>query len=270
MAAGFWWYPSPTAPASFIALNRPIVDRPGPFQEMRQSTSTSWNDAITTVQWGGSERITVKHKWGGTSSADRLVRRNLVAFMNHLRRGGHCVFAEDVTKLQAAFVQVAPANGDTFVSIHLPFTDELLTSPGFVNQEIVMRSSAPEVLIEAGFVASQTGSGIVLSQGVALDFTAQAWILFREWGTFPVMRLPADQRNSDLLMHEYERAFEIDLPLEEDEQLLGTLAALNGPLSSTDGGNDGINPELPGTSPTDPFPPPTGGPGGGGIGPGDF
>lgn len=241
MAAGFWWYPTPDGPASFIALNRPIVDRPGPFQAMRQSTSTSWNDSITTVQWGGSERITVKHRWGGTSTADRLVRRNLVAFMNHLRRGGHCVFAEDVTKLQAAFVQVAPGQGDTFVSIHTPFTDELLTAPGFASQEVVLRSSAPEVLIEAAFVQSQTGSGIVLSQGAALDFTDQAWVMLREWGTWPVMRLPADKRNDDLLLHDYERAFTIELPLEEDEQLLGILAAINGPLASTDNGQDGVN-----------------------------
>ncbi len=266
MAAAFYYYPNSTGAVVKIELNRPIVDRPGPFQQMQQSTTQAFSGFIATVQTGGPERVTIKHRWGGTDDDDREVRRKLVAMMNHLRRGGRVLFTEDDTKTYAAFVQVYPAVDGQFLSVFLPFTDELLTGVDVDDQEIVLRSCAPDVLIEACRVTSQTGSGIVLADPIVLDFTTQAWVLLRNWGTWPALRLPMDRRSSDLMTHDHEIAFGLDLELEEDEYTLNALAIAGAPLADGVGSGTTIEPEPPN-------PPPSGGPGtgtgtGSGSGPG--
>ncbi len=241
MAAAFYYYPASLQPAVKIALNRTVTTRRGPSTRLRQSVSEAWTGALATTQWGGRRSITVRYEWGGTGATDRVIRRALIGLINHLKRGGTCIFVEDDTKFCAAFVAPDPsflAVGDTSFSIETPFTDNLLDDGHLqmTDREVYLRSSAPDVQEEMFLVSGVAGLIVTLSTPIRMDHSDQAWVMYHDAGTWIAMRLPPDSRGDDFLPHSHEISFTLDLPLEEDEATLEALHATGSILLGTTAG----------------------------------
>jgi hypothetical protein len=247
VASAFYYYPANGRAAVKIDLNRTVTTRRGPNTMHRQSVSEAWTGTLATVQWGGRRSITVRYEWGGTGASDRTIRRALVGLINHLKRGGTCLFVEDDTKFCAAFVAPDPSFmsvGDTVVSIETPFTDNLLTA-GHAQlgaREVYLRSSAPDVQEEMFLVSQVVGLIVEFTTPIRMDHSSQAWVMLHDAGTWAAMRLPPDARGDDLIPHNHEISFTLDLPLEEDEATLEALAATGATLLGTSGGEgDGLD-----------------------------
>jgi hypothetical protein len=57
------------------------------------------------------------------------------------------------------------------------------------------------------------------------------WVLVREAGTYPAMRVPEPQRRQNFLRNRDGRVFDLELPLEEDPDMLEGLARSGGELA---------------------------------------
>lgn len=246
----FYYYPSnnPQHGVVKISLPKAITHRGGPKQMIDRSVSTSFSGQRTIVQFAGREEIMVEFHSGAMVAADRLTRRELEVLLNHLKRGNRCIYVEDDAWLFAAAVQAMADVGDSFISVHLPFTDEIVTTPDLTGREVVLRGSPPHCLRETFLVQTVVGSGHTFSTPVRFDWSLEAWAILREWGTFVAMRIPERYLDDPILTHESETVWHLNLPLEEDESVLEGLA-LTGMVLIDSGGGDGVgldDPDLPG------------------------
>ncbi len=237
--AAFWWYPEdwPVGPVK-ISIGRAFSDRGGPHQRMRQSVTEAFTGGRRIVQWGGRTVLTAKHEWEAKSVTGRALRRELETLINHLRRGGACLYCEDDAFLYAAICVNKPQAGDTTLDLWTPFTNEIQTFAAQTNQELWIRSSAPNVKREPVLCSSGASATSMTVSALRYEYTNEAWVMSQNWGTHVAMRLPADRLNDEFIFHDHENSARLDLPLEEDEDVLDALGNLGILLGSTGGQGD--------------------------------
>lgn len=229
----FWFYPDPSDPGDDLIevnLRRKVTALEAPSTEWRQAVATSYTGAQTTVQWGGTQRIRVRMTWNGIDTLDRLVRRRLEGMLNHLDRGGYVMFAADATYFYVGAAQFQPTSGQTAL-ICTPMMEDIVAAVDLTGREIVLRSANPDCIVEALDVATHTQGTdrdtFSTSPGaVMFDYADQPYVIVRERGSWPALRLPESERGRAHLTTDDEIHFELDLPLEEHESLIAGLASI--------------------------------------------
>lgn len=245
MAAKIWYLPTEGATKhTEVDFARPLGGRPGPRMVARADSVESASGLVVTTSYGGRASIRVQHTWD-TRGTGNALRRSLFTLVNHLQRGGTCVLAEDTTYAWAAFATILPGTHARKVAVGQSVLYALATSASPNGRECYVQSDPDTFYTELKLCSAFTGSAgaggeVTFAADIAWPYQANAsWCLVRESGTWPCLRLPVAERNGDHLVHEYERWFRLDLPLEEDP---GGLDALIGSSvnSPTDGGMEPV------------------------------
>lgn len=207
-----------------------IGNRKGPVLSVRQSVTEKLDGDLITVQYGGKAQIVLSHRWEGDANG-RELRRKLHSLLNHLQRGGFCVLVEDIDYGFAGFATRIPGARTR----DIPYLSNVVagltgSDPSITDRELELVSDPESFLREARLVSSHTvltHTMTLPTPGTRLDYTTCSYLLLREWGTFPALRLGKDGRNGDFLQHDHENNFVLELPLEEDTTTLAALASTN-------------------------------------------
>jgi hypothetical protein len=228
----FWYYPDP--PGNLLVevdLGVTVTDVIVPNTNVRQASSTAFTGSRTIVQWGGTSETRIKLRIGGTSTTQRALRHKLVAMLNHMDRGGSVMFAVDSAKFYAGFLATVPAVGATALDVRRA-TSSIVAGASVVQAEVVLRSANPDCLQEMGLCTAQSAfpsdDTLTLSSAIVYDYAGIEWVLVRETGSWPALRLPESERGSNHLSSDHETAFSLDLAVEEDELNLAGLFAAQG------------------------------------------
>lgn len=253
--AKFWYKPNPSdGRYKVVSLGRPLTLRRGPYPNVDQEYVQSITGVGTTTQLSVLQRIEVEFVFdtdlNDPSDSMSLLRQELVGLVNHLQRGGVVAFAENDAWAWAAFAATPPSFNDSSVSVLTTnlFPGSYLTLD---EQLIYIQSDTSAGLCEMQAVLhDNTATGFIdLYEETTYDYALTDWVLVRQEGSYPAMRLVPTERNGEKLMTEDNRVFTLRLTLEEDPGTLNSMAMLN----------DGI--------PGDTYPGPEGGGTGGGSDP---
>jgi hypothetical protein len=190
-------------------------------------------------------------RWDARAGGDgRLIRRKVYALVNHLARNGSCMVAEDADYAWACMCTHVPHAGDVEAAdrqdpvlpdrAHGAGRDRargrrsVATSPSFIS----------EMKLVSTFSTAGVPASVTLNGAVAFDYASSAdWAWVREYGSYPALRLPDDADPRNILTHDHENNWSIELHLEEDVGVLNARAAQDQDADGgTVGGVGGINP----------------------------
>lgn len=235
-----WYWPNNGWKAVAVPFGAKLTNRQGPHSAFRQHTGEAMTGEIITTQIHGRERARYEHRWGITTTAGATLRRRLIGLVNHLQTGGYCAVAELDNKAFAAFVRSGLRETDTS-SNHDPNLFGNLADPAAVDLDdwpVILQSDPDTHMLEARLVNTHTPGlrFLTWSDTPVFDFTPAKYVLMREWGSYPCMRIPLELRNDEHLTHDGERIGYLDLPLETDPVQLGLLQSTGLAYPGTSGG----------------------------------
>lgn len=235
-----WYYPTETR-AIDIDFGRRLAQRQGPKSVFRMAGVESLTGAVEVTTFGGRAQLRLQHRWDTRGSGSDL-HRKLRTLWNHLQRGGHLMYADDASYAYAAFCTVLPGTRATQLSVGPNLFAALAAGVTPLSRELVIQSDPDAFMSEMrlcnGFLAD---TYIGLSGSTVFPYHANArWVLAREEGSFPALRVPLAERNAEPVVSDRNVLFDLDLPLEEDPEVLEALTA------ATVGGtsNDTIDPPV--------------------------
>lgn len=246
-----WYLPSGASFMTRIDFGRRINVRGGPRTRYPQTVQESLSGAQSSVIQHGSSVLSIgysKFQRDAVGTMDAL-RRKLVTLSSHLRRGGSMVFAEDEATAFAGFATTSPEIGTTDWTVAVNLFDNLVTSPSATGRECTINSDFDRYLHEMLLFGTHSGVNVATTTGIVEDMTSDRWVMVREWGSWPALRVPLEYRDQEYVSHEQDRLFTFDLPLEEDVSQLEAHAASPGipilgtepgPVIPPDLGHDGI------------------------------
>lgn len=216
-----------------------IMNRKGPTTVVRQAVTEKLDGSLVTVHYSGKAQIVVQHRWDNTADG-RELRRKLQSLVNHLQRGGFCTLVEDVDYGFAGFASRIPGARTRDIPYIANLVSGLIGSdPSITDRELEIVSDPESYLREMRKVSSHTPATHTITlptPGTKLDYTGSDYMLIREWGTWPALRLSKDGRNGDFVQHDHEINFVLELPLEEDTETLAALASTNLQFPAETGG----------------------------------
>lgn len=255
--AFFWYYPDPNdATALAVDCGRPLGDRKGPIPSVNQSVTETLTGISTTVHYGGKAEITVSLT-GALNGPGRVLRRLLYNMVNHLQRGNYVVLAEDCDFAFAGFMTKLPGAGQSVLPYYQNVFEQLNDLNNVNNRELYVQSDYQTYKTEMRSVlAHDTARRLVTIPKLTFDYHDTRWVMLRESGSWPALQLPIDKRNGELLTHDHENVFYLDLPLEEATAVVQSLATRAG-TSTLPGGPPTGSPDFPGGLPGQ-APPPVG------------
>lgn len=232
-----WWYPGGDK-AQKLDLGARISMRHGPFVAYKRTGAESMAGDIVSTQWAGRERTRLELRFGGVTHAKRLLARRLRTFVNYLQNGGFFAFAEDEDYAYASFLKGPPPVGATLLKLGQDMFGRLRTaSVDLSGREVVIQSDPSSFRLEPVYIDNHVpsrGNATCTTYPVLTDFVGVEYVWVREYGSYPCLRLPLDSRDDEVLTHDREQIYYLDLPCETD---LTTLAALR--LAPQLGGVDG-------------------------------
>jgi hypothetical protein len=235
-----WYWPTDGNKALAVELSPSVMEREGPFASIAGTSSESITGAVVSTTYGARWSLRYRHTWD-TRGSGQALRRQLFALVNHLQRGGTCMVAENATYAWAAFATVLPDRNSTRISVGPSLFENLVSAPSVNGRELVVQSDPDTAMAELRLCSAHTGGVapyVDLSTDCAFAYAQSAtWVLVREVGSWPALRLPASERSSPILSHRYDRVFELDLPLEEDPDAIATLQTVTPPGATTEGAN---------------------------------
>lgn len=157
-------------------------------------------------------RVTLR-KERYTSSILRLA---LEAMVNHLQRGGTVAVALDASKAWSGVVTGSGRSaGDTELgTAGNSLADEAPSAVLAAGDLVVVESMTPEFRREIGTVLSVSGSAITLSSGLIYDRDPDVGMIVRHIHCYPVLFLPEDQLDRQILVTEYDRLHTMEVELE--------------------------------------------------------
>lgn len=207
------------------------MDRVGPVPTVNQVAVESLTGAVVTTNYGGKFTGRYSAVWdlrttGGVSGPG--LRRKLTAFVNHVQRGGGFLLAEDSAYAFAAFATTLPTKTATKINIGTNIFESLAPGVSVNGREIWVQSDPGTYYHELKLCSAHAvlGNNLDVAVDVAFPYsTDAAWVLVRDAGAWPALRVPIGERNGEILKHRHETVFELDLPWEEDPE---GLAALQG------------------------------------------
>lgn len=247
--AAFWYRPFGASQNIGINLQGAPQGRDGPFVRYDLSSSTSMAGTRAVRIFNGVERVTVRktiQRDDITRASDKSkVIRKLRGMIAHLKRGGFVTYSEDIDHMVAAFATWMPADGAGTVVVGNRITSDLAPGISFLDREIVIRSDPDRLLLEERLCDGFTNNAIALDANIGEDFSQSRWVLVRETGTYPALRLPEDALGrEDFLRGDGDFTYDLELPLEDDVNELERLARLGDQLGSEQPvpGGDGVLP----------------------------
>lgn len=224
-----WYQPEGGTKMTRIDLGCRITGRGGPDPRYKQTIQESLDGAQSSVLYSGLSQIQLRHTWQRDASGvgDRL-RRQLVALVAHLQRGGWCLYTEDEDFAWAGFLTELPGartiQTGPQLTIALNLFRELADPDPAEDRELWIQSDHDQYLIEHVLCDEQDHKTFALAEELELDYSSARWVLLREYGTWPGLRMPAEHRDSSgFVTHDRERIFRLDLPLEEAPGLLESM-----------------------------------------------
>ncbi|MGB0972938.1 MAG: hypothetical protein ACPGVG_18580 [Mycobacterium sp.] len=235
--AAVWWEPKGADIPDRISLGRLLTDlQKQPTGRTRASRTLSGRRDLTKLTGGRRIKVT-SGPIEDYDTADRLEE-----MASYLRRGGLVSLAEDQTKAWASFA--TSAAGSLVTLQGAPWQAYSAGTPT-VGERFRLHGPTPGMLIEGHEVDSTISipgslyGGIVPASSIRADWSGESHVLVREYGFWPVLRMPEDQMEVEVLKHKSRRFFTLEMTLETDEHAIAALATdptvvFNGP---TDLGN---------------------------------
>lgn len=249
--AVIWYQAEGSSIATKIDLQGRFQERSGPHPRYMRSYGESLGGASTTVLYGGRMEVSFRRTWQrtGTAGTDAgsVLWRRLFGLAAHLKRGGCCVVAEDETYAWAAFASRIPSDGADGIPYANPaLTDLIAPNASPADREVFIHSDPDLYLTEARLCDSVSliGHRLALDEALAETYGDARWLLVREAGTYPALRVPEAQRGQPLVSTTDNRRFTLDLPLEEDPDRLEQLASSGAQLPSDEESAMGQFPDL--------------------------
>lgn len=237
--AAFWYRPTNAQTLIAVNLQGPPHGREGPHTSYDLSVSTSMGRTRAVRVYSGTERLVVKRTIqrpnGDTARSTDAAKaiRKLKAMVAHLRRGGMVSYTEDLTYMCAAFATNVPGYGATAIAVGPRLTSGIAPGVSFANREVVVRSDPDRLLLEEKLCTSFSNGSLVIDVGIVEDFAASRWILVRESGTYPALRLPEEALGrDDLFTSSDDFTWELNLPLEDSVDDLERFARTEADLGS--------------------------------------
>lgn len=255
--ATIWYKPEGATRGVRINLGRRLTSREGPNVQYQSSFSSSLGGVSVTVVHSGRMDCRIGLTWQRTGNdatdAGSVLRRRIWGLQAHLKRGGYCTFAEDADYAWAAFASRPPELGGDGLAFNTPvITKTISPSASPSGREIYSHTDADAYITEMKRCSSILTQSLQIDHQWVEDYSDARWVLVRESGTYPAMRVPPPLRSQNFLTHDRDRIFYLDLPLEEDPDRLEDLSRSGGELQDEDEAPQGY--ELPGDlNPFDPF-----------------
>jgi len=247
-----WFLPHGADRYARIDFGRRIRSREGPFTIYRQTVQQAISGRESAVIYHGLSQIQIGHFWSrDAAGTGDLLRRKLQALIAHLQRGGTCLYTEDEVYAKAGFATELPVSETAVVHVDFDLFVNLAIGQAQVDgRELWINTDHDTYLCEHKLCSTSTGStGTLtfnLTQNLSQDMSAARWVLVREYGTWPALRLPAEFRErGEFLIHDRERLFTLDLPLEEAPDVLDQLQGGGVPYAGTDPGPIFADPDDP-------------------------
>lgn len=231
-----WWTKDGAPKMSSVDFGRILRDRKGPQIVYRQTVQESLSGIAATTMYGGRCRIRLMDTWtrDGAGTGDRR-RRDLVDLTAHLLRGGICMVVEDSTYAFAAFAERTVNSLDQVLETG-PNLFENVATADVNGRELWIHDEFERYRVEhkvcsAFSSTSRPGNSVTVTPRIGTDYSVSRWVMVREYGTYPAMRLPIEVReNGEFVLHEHEWIFTLDLPLEEDPQTYESAFLYGGPV----------------------------------------
>lgn len=234
--AHIWYQPEGSSRSVKIDLLDKFQTRRGPYVAYKGAYSEALGGAATTVIHAGRMSATWTRRWQRRSSdysdTGSVLYRKLWGLQAHLKRGGSCTLVEDVTYCWAAFLSMVPPERASTLSLHSPaITNTLAAAASPLNREVYVHSDADLYLTEMQLCTAFTSYHLTMSGELKEVWESARWVLVREAGTYPAMRVPESQRSGNFLETDDNRRFTLTLPLEEDPNELEELSRTGGELA---------------------------------------
>jgi len=217
--ARFYWYPDKAGSLEEVDLGEGLSDLQLNWQRF-QTTSEAADGRVYTTDTGGlvSVRIVLER----FTSVDTFAA--LTAMLIHLKRGGYVGFSENHTKAWAIFANNPQLRGDsTMRGTGATFYN---ASPTLVADDyLVISSNVPHSLFEMNKVSTFAAQFVTLDSGIKYSHRSTP-VMVRWHGFYPLLRMPADQRDQAGISQDHRQNFTLDLTLEEDPAGIASLALL--------------------------------------------
>jgi hypothetical protein len=231
--AKIWYYPSPTGTVEEIDLGEALSDLQVETT-VDQAVAEGLSGVQSTSQYSGRARIRVVLE-NFTSAS---VHRSLYTLRTHLQRGGLIALTEDSAYAWAAFGTQIPVRGSTSFPVALgpwPYASPTFTQ----GHEIELIGSQPGAIRELTTLASGTitSFGAQTLTLTALDFdfreAGARWVMARTRQFWPVLRMPAAERNQAMIVDDHRIAYTLDVTLEEAVDQYERWATIPGQVQTT-------------------------------------
>lgn len=205
-----------------ISLGRELADmQRTPWRKTRFARTLSGRRR--TSQLDASHRITIE----SGPIQDYAVADEIEEMAGYLRRGGLISLAEDQAAAWAGYA--TSAVGSLVIFGHAPWSNYSAAVPT-VGERLALHGTAPALLEERGEVESLITvpgtiyGGAVLTEELRNDWTDADYVLGRQYGFWPILRMPEDAMDRAVLRHRHRRYWTLELTLETDEHALAALA----------------------------------------------
>jgi hypothetical protein len=240
-----WYFPDGADRTARIDFGCRIL-MTGPVPIYQTAVQKSLDLTRSLVRFNGVGRISLQHDWTrDAAGTGDLLRRKLQALCANLQRGGSCVFVHDIDHAFAGFALDLPTSETDEITVDQNLFGDLIGGPGHgvtAGREIMIQSDHEKYLHEHKACTTHSGNTLELEQAIATDMSRERWVLAREYGSYPALRLPDEFLEfGDFVHHDHEWLFSLDLPLEEDPTVLD-MYSLTGAV---------IHGEAPGPDPLD-------------------
>lgn len=237
--AAIWYVPDGAQRGVKIDLLRRLRERAGPNPVYQSAWTQSVGGIVSGNVYSGWTRLQVSLTWQRTGNdgtdAGSLLRRKMYGLLAHLQRGGCCQLAEDDAHAWAAFASKLPRSGQTTISLNTPHLTETINSAYYPDErELYLESDPDEYLTEMRYATTAVPSHLIVSPAVLQDYSDNRWVLVREAGYYPALRIPPELRGGEFLTNRDDRVFFLDLPLETDLSELEKLATFKGSVQGED------------------------------------
>lgn len=208
--AHIWYQPLGSEAVVDIDLGRPL-SRLADYDVRDESVSVAFSGARTKVVFTATRAVDVVCSL--IDGTDYEVIRQLEALLSHLRRGGLCSISENDRTL-GAFLETFPVSNSSRINYLTNLYDDYGNFTPLAGDILVLQGPSPKMQWEEVEVLSNLGGGaIVLNDTPACFWEDEAWVLVRNKGFWPALRLRADA--PDQLLEPGNRiTFDLTLPLE--------------------------------------------------------
>lgn len=234
-----WYWPAPGRGATKVDGDEPASD----LQYEIVATGASGRSA------GGSySTITLGAYFKGRliseNFRDHTLKRDLLSFEVHAKRGGAFQLSSNTVKAWAGFGSKPLGPGDTIIQTQgssFPSgvqTDGLPDVELVAGDEVVIQSAWPESTIEFATISAHDGKKVTLAEG--LRYYHQPPVLVRHIEFHPVVNLAPEARSRPIVTSDHGWGYTLDLAWEENSQGWASVAGLGGaPLNQPDGNGGG-------------------------------